>query len=67
LEPQQHTAKTQARLAFYLIMMLAGVFLSGAALLVTTKGTGLKATDVPNFFGAAFAAVVTLAAAATSF
>lgn len=63
----KHTAETQADLAKALILIVAGVLLVGAGLLVSTKWTGLQTRDVLEFFGVAFAAVVTLATAATSF
>lgn len=65
--PDQYTASVQSKLAFRLIWVLVGVLLGGAALVSTTKWTGLAVKDVTNFFGVAFAAVVTLATAATSF
>jgi hypothetical protein len=66
-DENEHTAKTQATLAFRLIWVLAGVLLGGAALLATTSWTGLASKDVTDFFGVAFGAVVTLTTAATSF
>jgi len=57
----------QATLAIRLIWLLAGVLLGGGILLGTVKWTGLAAKDVVDFFGLAFAAVVTLTTAATSF
>lgn len=66
-DPDEHAAKVQSKLAFRLIWVLAGVLLGGAALLSTTKWTGLASKDVTSFFGVAFAAVVTLTTAATSF
>lgn len=65
--PEQHTAVTQAKIAFRLIWVLVGVIAVGAVLLATSKWTGLKAENVSDFFGVAFGAVVTLATAATSF
>jgi hypothetical protein len=63
----KHAAYVQAKIAFRLIWVLIGVLAGGGALLATTKWTGLPTKDVSSFFGVAFAAVVTLTTAATSF
>ncbi len=65
--PDEYTMQTQARLAFRLIWVLVGVLVGGAAIFTTTRWTGLATKDVTDFFGIAFAAVVTLTTAATSF
>lgn len=66
-DPERHAATVQAQLAFRLIWVLVGVIVVGAGLLATSKWTGIKAQNVSDFFGIAFAAVVTLTTAATSF
>jgi hypothetical protein len=66
-DPEQHRAFTQSRVTFTLIWVLIAVLILGAALLSTTRWTGITAQDVSDFFGVAFAAVVTLVTAATSF
>jgi hypothetical protein len=63
----KHRAIVQAELARRLIWVLLVVLFLGAALLSTTRWTGIKPQDVASFFGIAFGAVVTLATAATSF
>jgi hypothetical protein len=63
----KHAAYVQAKIAYRLIWVLVGVLVGGGALLSTTKWTGLQTRDVSSFFGVAFAAVVTLTTAATSF
>lgn len=66
-DPEQHRATTQSRVTFLLVWVLISVLILGAALLSTTRWTGITAQDVSDFFGVAFAAVVTLVTAATSF
>lgn len=46
--PDQYAAFIQAKIAFRLIWVLAGVLLGGAALLSTSKWTGLASKDVTS-------------------
>lgn len=66
-DPMRHHAKSQRKIAQFLLWVLAGCLLGGAALVVTTRWTGLPVEDAKDVFSNALTAVIGIVGAVTGY